>query len=316
MVNTQIIPTATAGQRLDRWLKQKYPAVTYGSLQKWLRTGQIRINGKRVKGSVLLKAGDTLRLPPQVESVTPKPLMQTTYINQETLELLRRQIIYEDDDCCVINKPVGLAVQGGTDMKDYVDLYLKDLLPHNEEPLRLTHRLDKDTSGVLLLAKSYASARYFTGLFKQGSIHKRYLALVVGQPKEEAGLITAPVHKKTDSSIENNMIKEKEAETEYRVLARGKQGISLLELCPKTGRTHQLRIHCALSLGCPILGDGKYGGKRAQPFDKRMNIHLHAFQMEVPLQSGRSESFVASVPIHFEQTLMQLFDENIHSKLK
>lgn len=309
MVYTHIISNEASGQRLDRWIKTQYPTLAYGVLQKWLRTGQIRLNGKRIKGSAIVKSGDNVRFPPQIELLQPVPAKPTYNLSLKTLELLKHNIIFEDENCCVINKPTGIAVQGGTHVKDHVDLYLQELCPQNPEPLRLTHRLDRDTSGVLLLAKTKTAARYFTKLFKEARIQKRYLAIVVGKPKVDTGVITAPIHKKVDSLLEKESIEKKAAITEYRVLATSATNLSLLELMPKTGRTHQLRIHCALNLGCPILGDGKYGGKRAQPFAQRMSIHLHAFQMVVPDEGGHVYQFTAPMPDNFQNSLTKYFDQ-------
>jgi 23S rRNA pseudouridine955/2504/2580 synthase len=307
MVHEHTISKEATGQRLDQWLKTQYPNLSYGVLQKWLRTGQIRLNGKRSKGSAIVKEGDRLRLPPQIKFLPPLTSRPMIKHSAKTLELLKHNIIFDDEDCCVINKPIGLAVQGGTRVKDYVDLYLAKLFPENAEPLRLTHRIDKDTSGILLLAKLKEAARRFTKLFKEQLIQKRYLAIVVGQPKAKAGVIKAPVHKKEHSEP----IGQKAAITEYRVLAKSTANLSLLELIPKTGRTHQLRIHCAINLECPILGDGKYGGKQAQPFPKRLSIHLHAFQMKVPDETGLIYQFTAPLPEYFQNILIEYFEKNI-----
>lgn len=312
MKHTLTISQSDPGQRLDRWLKDHFPTLSYSVMQKWLRTGQIRLNGKRVKGSDVVKDGDQLRLPPQIQFLQELPAKSIPQQSPQTLELLKNNIVFEDERCCVLNKPIGLAVQGGTDMRDYVDLYLGNLVSQNAEPLRLTHRLDKDTSGVLLLAKTKEAARYFTNLFKEGRIQKRYLAIVVGNPQSDSGTITAPIHKKIDSSLKNETPQKKLAITEYRVLATSSKGLSLLELLPKTGRMHQLRIHCALNLGCPILGDGKYGGKRAQPFAHRLSIYLHAFQMEVPAETeGSIYQFTAPIPPAFQDMITECFDQEI-----
>jgi 23S rRNA pseudouridine955/2504/2580 synthase len=316
MAIIQIIPQGLAGQRLDRWLKNNYPTLPYSALQKWLRTGQIRLNGKRARGSSLIKEGDQVRLPLFVETVQKACPSRVIRPSAKTLEFLRQQIIFEDPDCCVINKPIGFAVQGGTRIRDYIDLYLKELCPENAEPLRLTHRLDKETSGLLLLAKNYQAARYFTTLFKQGRIQKKYLAIVVGKTKYKEGIIALPIVNKNEDRDKKGRIPKKEAVTEYRVLSISKQGFSLLELTPRTGRTHQLRIHCALGLECPILGDGKYGGKQTQPFDQRIPMHLHAFQITVPLQRGHLKTLTAPIPQHFQETLTTLFNEDCLKDLR
>lgn len=312
------IPQDAQGQRLDRWLRQQLPNVPYVLLQKWLRTGQIRLDGKRVKPSEVLKAGQQLRLPPFAmqgdEASVVVPKQQT--LNPKTLKLLQASIIFEDDDLIALNKPRNLAVQGGTETTDHVDLYLEALTAtsvqneSSQEPakLRLVHRLDKDTTGVLLIAKTYAVARELTGLFRDHAIEKTYLAWVVGKPTQRKGHLEATLGKRRGVAREKMSTRVEDGShtaTAYeclRTIQNHGHTLSLLELKPLTGKTHQLRVHCAQLLDCPILGDGKYGGKAAQPFLKRLPLHLHAAKIQFQMPStGRTYEIKAPLPTHFDR---------------
>lgn len=288
----EIKSPAECGVRFDRWVKKTYPRVSFSELQKWLRTGQVRVNKKRIKTSYILQKGDTVRFPPQfanVEKTFSKDSKPTG--NRKTRSLLQQSIVYEDASCVVINKPQGLAVQGGTSLTDYVDLYLDHLLEGQEEPLRITHRLDKDTAGLLILAKTQESARYYTSAFEKRKISKVYHAVIVGRPKHYAGDIDLPIGKMR--GIEREKVSSKadvvdDALTEYRELAYDhERNLTLLKLCPHTGRTHQLRVHMLEGLGFPILGDGKYGGKEAHPLDDDdTTMHLAATGLEFTSATG------------------------------
>tara|TARA_R110002095_G_scaffold146554_7_gene126784 strand:+ start:1128 stop:2060 length:933 start_codon:yes stop_codon:yes gene_type:complete len=279
------------GVRFDRWVKKAYPRASFGELQKWLRTGQVRVNKKRIKSSYILQKGDAVRFPPQFAEVEKtfskdsKPLG-----NRKTRALLQQSIVYEDASCVVINKPQGLSVQGGTGLMDYVDLYLDHLLEGQEEPLRITHRLDKDTAGLLILAKTQESARYYTGAFQKRKISKVYHAVIVGRPEHYKGEIDLAIGKMR--GIEREKVSSKaeevdEAQTEYREMAYDhERNITLMTLCPHTGRTHQLRVHMLEGLGCPILGDGKYGGKEAHPLEETTTMHLAATGLEFTSATG------------------------------
>ncbi|AIL13544.1 hypothetical protein IM40_08715 [Candidatus Paracaedimonas acanthamoebae] len=296
-----IISVNDVGTRLLNWLKRHYQGMPFNHLQKWLRTGQIRLDGKRVKGNEVLSLNQELRLPSympvvgNVQSSIKKPP------KQELLKQIRDAIVYQNDHWIVLNKPQGLATQGGTGIKESVDQIMAALF--TPAP-KLTHRLDKDTSGVLLLAKTLEDARWLTQMFKEGTVAKTYIAFVVGVPKENAGTVDLPICK-LPGKIGERMVVDfnegLEAITHYRVLET-KNNLSLLELKPMTGRMHQLRLHCA-ELGTPILGDGKYGGKSAHPEGVRFTLHLHAHQIEFMDAKGKSQTFKVELPDHMVITL-------------
>lgn len=271
------IPETDKGQRLERWIKKHYKLIPYSVLQKWFRQGLVRLDGKKAKADTTILGKSTLQMPSfsLKDTLTPKPQG-----SKQTLEILRQSIVFEDQKMLILNKPHGLATQGGSGQKDYLDLYMKDLCPNQDEALRLVHRLDQETSGLILLAKTYQAAKDLTQDFKDRVIEKTYFALVVGVPLEREGIIEAPLTKRILGKGSKMVLAEGEgglsAITSYRSLKSLNHGLTLLELRPKTGRTHQLRVHCAQNLGCPILGDGLYGGTTAHPFEKRTRLYLHA----------------------------------------
>lgn len=295
-VKTKEITSSDAGRTLLSYLKALLP-VPYPALQKMMRTGQIRLQGKRVKGTEILQAGDQLRLPPYDEQSRPRDQIPPS--KDEILEI-QKQILYEDDDLLVLNKPFGLAVQGGTGTKRHLDRMVQVFA--KEEPLRITHRLDKDTSGVIVFAKNYASAREMTSYFKEGKVEKEYLAVAVGTVVPCSGLLDAPISKRPGRGGERMELDSNglSAVTSYDVLEERKD-LTFLRLKPRTGRTHQLRVHCADLLKAPILGDGKYGGKAAHPRG-REKLHLHAFSLKVKFKD-RVLCFKAPLPEHMKKTL-------------
>jgi 23S rRNA pseudouridine955/2504/2580 synthase len=304
-VQKVIITKDEEGTRLERWLKRKFPQENYNHLQKLIRTGQIRVNGKRAKGPDKLIEGQEVRLPPfhlSAQQASRAPL-----INMQAVEELQAAIIYEDTHILVLNKPTNLPVQGGTNTKTSLDQLIKYLPFSYAKNLRLTHRLDKDTSGVLILAKTASDAAWVTGQFKQNKVEKIYWALVVGQFQETTGVIDLPLAKLPTPSgekIKVDLSKGLKASTHYRV--RGyEKGISWIEFYPQTGRTHQIRVHSA-ALGCPVLGDGKYGGKAAHPLPKRLRIQLHAYCAGLVLPSGEKHTFTALLPHDMERIFEDL----------
>ncbi len=265
-----IITFKQDSQRFDRWVKKEYPRVAYGELQRWIRTGQIRVNKKRIKTSFQLSKGDEVRFPPQFQNLQKNfDFDNKPTGNKKTRTLLQNSIIYEDETCIILNKPQGLAVQGGTNLRDYIDLYLANLLEGQEDILRITHRLDKDTAGLLILAKTQDAARYYTKAFQSRTIQKTYHAVIVGRPKISAGTIDMPIGKMMGAEKElmsGNAPHVDSAMTDYKTLHfDSRLNLSLLKLTPHSGRTHQIRVHLFEGLGRPILGDGKYGGKEAHP---------------------------------------------------
>jgi len=299
------ITVADSGMRLERWLKHKLPQESYGSLQKLIRTGQIRIDGKRVKANAILQEGQEVRLPPRPS--TDRQVIIKPAIDPQWIQEIQQAILYEDSHLIILNKPAGLAVQGGTGTKISLDELVRALPFSWAQDLRLTHRLDKDTSGVLILAKTASDARWITEQFKQGKIQKTYWALVVGKPKKTTGIVDLPLSKLPTSSGEKINIDPThgvKAVTRYHLKAHS-QGISWIEFYPQTGRTHQIRVHSA-SLDCPVLGDGKYGGKKAHPFQQRTRLHLHAYSLCVTFPTGEEKTFIAPLPADMEKTFERL----------
>lgn len=297
------------GVRLDRWFKRHLPQIGFGTVSKWARTGQLRIDGKRVKPEDRIAAGQTLRVPPGGDAphMQPKAKRQLT---EEEIEQARAMVISEDKGAIVLNKPPGLATQGGTGTTTHVDGLLDAFAPDDSGPRpRLVHRLDKDTSGVLLIARTPGSAAFFSKRFSGRSAKKVYWALVVGVPEVAQGIIEAPLAKQPGSGGEKMHVDHEggqPAKTKYRVVDKAGQRAAWLELEPLTGRTHQLRVHCA-AMGTPIVGDGKYGGKDAfltGSISRKM--HLHARRLIIDNPSGGKIDVTADLPEHFAASLEQL----------
>jgi 23S rRNA pseudouridine955/2504/2580 synthase len=268
--------------RLDRWLRRILPDVPYGQLAKWLRTGQIRVDGKRAKPGQRLSEGQTVRLPPINLPDAPPP--RVAAVAPADAADLQARILYRDDAIIALNKPSGLAVQGGSKTPRHLDGMLEALRFDAAEKPRLVHRLDKDTSGVLLLARNAATARQLTTQFRDHDVVKTYWALVVGVPSPSEGQIDLPLAK-TPGRGGEKMRPAKEdglsAITRYAIVDQAGQRAAWLTMNPLTGRTHQLRVHCTV-LGTPIVGDGKYGGKEAFIAGLSNKLHLHARSVTFP----------------------------------
>jgi 23S rRNA pseudouridine955/2504/2580 synthase len=298
------ITTDEADLRLDRWFKRHFPEISHGLLEKWLRAGNVRVDGKRAKSNQRLEAGQSVRVPPLPKdpppAAPPRPV-----VDDKTARMLQDAVLYRDDDVIVLNKPPGLAVQGGTGMSDnHLDAMLDALCFGGERP-RLVHRLDKDTSGVLLLGRTASAAAKLAASFKSRSARKCYWALVAGLPQHRQGRIDAPLSKLGGKGNEKVAVDEddgKHAVTYYRVVDNALKRAAWLEMEPRTGRTHQLRAHCVL-LGTPILGDGKYGGKEAliEGTGVSRKLHLHARALRLPHpRGGKMLEIVAPLPPHIK----------------
>ena len=282
------------GLRLDKWFRRHYPRLPRSRLEKLLRSGQIRLEGKRVKAATTLTAGQRLRVPPILEA--PRPAEKTPQIDAADRAMLEAALLYRDDWLIALNKPHGLAVQGGSRQQRHLDALLPALAEGGETP-RLVHRLDRDTSGVLLLASTREAARRLSAVFKGDKPRKIYWALVVGSPEKKRGEINLPLAKSGPAGGEKVMVDEagKAARTRYAVLGRS-HGVTWLGLRPMTGRTHQLRVHC-LAKGWPIVGDGKYGGRQAFPAQPELpgKLMLHARELALPHPSDET-TFRAVAP--------------------
>jgi len=304
-----------ADQRLDRWFKAEYPGLSFGRLSKLLRTGQVRVNGKRAKPGDRVEAGDLIRVPPldaERESVPKKSVdMADARLSAKDKEYIRSLVIYEDDELFVLNKPSGLAVQGGTKTERHLDGLLAGLVPKGGDRPKLVHRLDRDTSGVLVVAKSAQSARALTHSFRSRDAVKTYWALTAGVPNPKEGEIDAALAKipgrgpqgahERVGVVERDHPDAKPARTAYEVLEQVGRRAAFVALQPLTGRTHQLRAHMAM-LEYPIVGDGKYGGADAMLDGFVKKLHLHAREIDIAHPSGGRLKVVADLSGHMKET--------------
>jgi len=303
-----------AGLRLDRWFQRHFPELSHGALQKLLRTGQVRLDGKRVEGKDRVEPGQTVRLPPgvtaaPVPSSQSRPKTAKPQLSERDAQEIQGLVIHRDEWVIALNKPSGLAVQGGSGTEKHVDGMLDGLRFGREERPRLVHRLDKDTSGLLLIARTGQSAKRLSESFRDRETEKLYWAVVIGAPPKMEGAIDLPLAKRPGARDRETMQVDHEegqkALTHFKVMDRAGDRAALLALWPRTGRTHQLRVHCA-EIGCPILGDRKYGGEEAllsAVADSR-RLHLHARRLTLPHPSGKGTlRLQAEPPAHFKRTL-------------
>ncbi len=284
-----IVGSEDGGIRLDRWIRKRFPGLSQGQLQKWLRKGQVRINGKRAEASDRVSEGQNIRLPPQLASGGYEKLSveagQKKPVRDDSC--LLGLVLYEDDDVIALNKPSGLAVQGGTGIKENLDDSLMIFSRDGTTKPKLVHRLDRDTSGVFLVARTDFAARRLTAAFRDRATKKIYWAVTVNVPKPLKGRIDLSLVKCRDIMVpatENEVDDVKSATTLYQVMEQAARLAALVELWPLTGRTHQLRVHLA-EIGAPILGDRLYGGKLPEKFPARelgKGLHLHARRLIIP----------------------------------
>jgi 23S rRNA pseudouridine955/2504/2580 synthase len=299
-VRTVTVTEDEAGIRLDRWFRRHFAGLGHGRLEKLLRTGQVRVDGGRSRASTRLQPGQVVRVPPLGELPAAPAAPRPPQPRPGDVEQLRGMVIHLDDDVVALNKPPGLAVQGGTGLTRHLDAMLDALRFGGAERPRLVHRLDKDTSGVLVLARNAFAAAQLAAAFRSRAAEKTYWALVVGVPRSPAGRITSDLAKRGGRGAER--VAEageggRRAATEYETVEVAGKAVAWLALRPHTGRTHQLRVHCA-SLGTPILGDGKYGGRAALvsgPPEARM-LHLHACALDIPHPRGGTLHLEAPLP--------------------
>ncbi len=302
-----------SGIRLDRWFKRNLPQIGFATVSKWARTGQIRVDGKRAKPEDRLEAGQVLRVPPGGEAShkAPRPRRELT---EEQIAEARAMVIRETPSAIVLNKPPGLATQGGSKTTHHVDGLLDAFVENEDTPRpRLVHRLDKDTSGVLLVARTPGAAASYSRRFSGRSARKVYWALVVGVPEVREGTIDAPLAKQPGTGGEKMHVDEENgqvAKTRYRVVERAGQRTAWVELEPLTGRTHQLRVHMA-AIGHPIVGDGKYGGKEAfltGAVSRKMHLHARRLIIGTPETKGAGGKLdvTAELPEHFAASMEAL----------
>lgn len=292
-IETIEIAAEEAAQRLDRWFRRHYPGLTHGRLEKLLRTGQIRVDGKRAKAALRLEPGQRIRVPPLEADAARPPQPAPTPVPKSESARLKSLVLYRDDDVIAINKPSGLAVQGGTGTPHHLDAMLDALRYDAAERPRLVHRLDKDTAGVLVLARNVRSAASLAAAFRTKAVVKIYWALVSGVPKPPSGRVDLAIAKRAGrggervGGLDAFIPDARHAVTDYAVLDVAGKMVAWIALRPQTGRTHQLRVHCA-HLGTPVLGDGKYGGRAAFPAIGQAvsGLHLHARRIALPHPKG------------------------------
>jgi 23S rRNA pseudouridine955/2504/2580 synthase len=304
------------GVRLDRWFKRHLPQVGFGTVSRWARTGQLRVDGKRVKPEDRVATGQIVRVPPGGDDPT-KQVIKRRELSAEEEAQAEAMLIRRSKSALVLNKPPGLATQGGTGTSRHVDGLLDAYADADQPRPKLVHRLDKDTSGVLLVARSAGSAAFFSKQFAGRGAKKIYWALVVGVPDVKQGTVEAPIGKQPGSGGEKMHVDVEggqSARTLYRVVDKAGNRASWVELQPLTGRTHQLRVHMA-AIGHPIVGDGKYGGPAAfLTGSVSRKMHLHARRLIIEAPDGEMIDEVAELPEHFAATMVQLgFDENMSS---
>lgn len=297
------------GMRLDKWMKQHHPSVPNSLLRKWLRKGNCKVNGKKAKPETILSGSEIIRIPPYSKQESESFELRIKPADYE--RHIVKNILFQNDEILVLNKPAGLPTQGGSNAKMNVDV-LVDFGAKNGDFVikpKLCHRIDRDTSGILLLAKSNEAATALTKAFKDRTIKKTYWAIVSGKLSPKEGLIDLPlVAKKSDGSIEKAAVDEREgreAKTLYNVIDSASNIVSAVELNPETGRMHQIRIHMQ-AVGTPVLGDGKYGGKLAFVDGLSKKMHLHARSIELPegiLKKSTPLQFTAPIPPHIAETL-------------
>ena len=256
------------GVRLLRWFLRKFPAMPQREFYKLCRGGQIRVNSSRAKGQEVLRSGDVVRVPPTLASYAVLPAKKTesgSVFSLADLEALRKCIIHNDEDIVVFNKPAGLAVQGGTGIRKSIDKMAAALFPYDK--ISLVHRLDRETSGVLVVAKNQRAAQFLANEFQNKTAHKEYLALLNGDVYPLSGVIDnymvkGQVFDNAKRINDGTGQKPERAITEYKVLSQAGGHLSWVLFSPKTGRTHQLRVHSALCLHAPIVGDILYGNNK------------------------------------------------------
>lgn len=307
-VTTRTVSADEADLRLDRWFKRHFPWLGHAKLEKLLRTGQVRIDGGRAKAATRLEVGQAIRIPPLGDPPKdddkprgPKPAKASP----ERIAELEAAVLHKDDAVIVLNKPAGLATQGGTGLTEHLDGLLGYLKFGAAERPRLVHRLDKDTSGVLLLARSAAVAAKLADALRKRDAHKLYWALVMGVPEHRMGKIDLPLAKLPGAGGERMVYDEddgKNAVSLYRTIETAGRRAAWLGMAPLTGRTHQLRVHAA-AMGTPIVGDGKYGGAEAfLTGGVSRKLHLHARGIKLAHPDGGKLQVRAPLPPHMVAT--------------
>ncbi len=318
-IQTRSIQPDEAGMRLDRWFKTHYPGVSFAHLQKLLRSGQIRVDGGRVKTSTRLTPGQSVRVPPLAEAGgVGDAAPRAGAAGGPDAVFLRSILLHEDDDVFVFNKPAGLAVQGGSGLTRHVDAMLDVLADRKGQKPRLVHRLDRETSGVLVVARTRLAAQKLAKAFRARATRKIYWALVKGVPKPKEGRISTWLAKEPGPEGDRVRVARHGADdashavSHYRVVDQAGAKLAWLAMRPVTGRTHQLRAHAA-HIGHPIVGDAKYFDIEGWelPGGMQNRLHLHARRISIPHPAGGTLDVTAPLPPHMVQSWNLLgFDES------
>jgi 23S rRNA pseudouridine955/2504/2580 synthase len=312
-VETIEVKRDEAGLRLDRWFSVHFPNVTYGYLQKLLRSGQVRVDSKRVQANARLEAGQQVRVPAVVR-LPPKSapsVVPPLGLSKADRDFIERLILFEDEAVLVLNKPFGIAVQGGTATRRHIDGLLTGMVDRFGDRPRLVHRLDRDTTGVLLVAKHRDAAARLGRIFQTRSAAKTYWALVKGVPKPPQGKVEAALVKaagpdgdRMRKALPGEQDKAMHATTHYSVIDRVAHKAAWVSLKPVTGRQHQLRAHMAL-IGHPIVGDNKYEGDTAlagSGIEPKLHLHARRLVIPHPIAGKPAIDVTAPLPEHMRRT--------------
>jgi 23S rRNA pseudouridine955/2504/2580 synthase len=307
-VQTVVVTADEDNMRVDRFLEARFPGLSFSHIQRIVRKGELRVNGKRADSKDRLQAGQSIRIPP-LRLDTPKVAGRLSEAEAKTLTELKAMTLYEDDDVLVLNKPAGLAVQGGSGTTRHIDQMLEVMRDAKGQKPRLVHRLDKETSGCLLVAKTRFAATALTGSFRHRSARKIYWALVAGVPKPKQGRISTYLAK--DESEEDSIMRiaahgdegASHAVTYYAVVEASASKLAWVSLKPVTGRTHQLRAHMA-HIDHAIVGDPKYFNKEnwQLPGGLQNRLHLLARRIVIPHPRGGVIDASAPLPPHMLQS--------------
>ncbi len=319
-VASRAVTDDEADIRLDRWFRRHFPGTTQGVIEKFCRTGQVRVDGRRAEAATRLAPGQTVRVPPCPPPPAARPVPVAP--DPKLLRELEAMVLWRDDHLIVLNKPPGLATQGGPGIYRHLDGMLEGWRADGQRP-RLVHRLDRDTSGVIVVARTPGVAARLAAAFRGRDMEKVYWAVVAGRPVPVEGRIDLPLVRAEDFRAGRVEVAGPDAEdaaravTDYRTLDHAARKLAWLELRPLTGRTHQLRVHCA-AIGAPILGDAAYGTTRGPADPERagqnsalveglnQHLHLHARRLVLPHPAGGTLAVEAPLPPHMEATFRTL----------
>lgn len=315
-VETVVVADEDGVARIDRWLRRRYPQLTQGQIEKLIRTGQVRVDGARVKASDRINPGQSVRIPPLPDAA---PRLPAGAISPKDETFVRSLVLHRDDDVIVLNKPAGLAVQGGAKTERHLDGLLDGLKFNAEKKPKLVHRLDRDTSGCLVLARNPRAAAALGEAFRDRDTDKIYWAIVAGSPRPKIGELRgwmrkAPGAHDADREMMQRCVQSDEgavhAITQYVVLSEAAQRAAWVALRPVTGRTHQLRFHMA-EIGHAIAGDPKYKCDRVAPNGLERTLQLHARAIRLPHPAGGELKVIAPTPPHMKAAFDALgFDEH------